>query len=244
MFDLADRQQSEKDLAENLHDKLCVERIEPWLDGSKIDLGDEWRNAFADGIFSSRIFVPLLSRKALAQMRSLTPDSPCDNVLLEYRLAIELYVHAAEYGRPPLTMLPVLVGEQTNEISAQLAESSVRGGTSSSSLGVYDSNVDDAARHLQTIKLTGEFYTQFDFSIREALPRMSVKSVDSELDRHLTRFWLKRHGSVEGRPALITSGQTVHETVSLMLEFQAIKLESMGRKQSLEYVVRASSSST
>ena len=49
---------------------------------------------FIDGLFKSRVFVPILSREAFVNksqnILSLTNTSPIDNVLLEYRLAEEL----------------------------------------------------------------------------------------------------------------------------------------------------------
>jgi hypothetical protein len=56
-----------------------------------------WEEGFCDGLLKSRIFVPLLSKKAInnpankrCDFTALTPDSPCDNVLLEHNIALEL----------------------------------------------------------------------------------------------------------------------------------------------------------
>ena len=45
---------------------------------------------FADGLFGSKIFVPVLSKAGLAGFAELQEDSPCDNVLLEHFLALEM----------------------------------------------------------------------------------------------------------------------------------------------------------
>ena len=281
------RQRTEKDLAERLHDKLCAERVGAWLDQKNIDDGDKWANAFVDGLFGSRIFTPLLSRKSLAPMRSLKPTSPCDNLLLEYRIALELYKHHEAYCRPPLKLLPVFIGDRTNEIAAQLepvrlpppgkfslARDAAEGherqmsprasalsagmeaaglaeSTQSAAAGVtaepsprgrptsYDSNYGKRQRQ---IKLSGEFYTEFDIGQSlGSLPDVVVKTVDDEVARHLERFWEKVPAADRGgkRPPMSTRGQTVKQTVEALLEFQAIKMESMGKKQALEHCVRS-----
>ena len=52
---------------------------------------------FCDGLVKSRIFLPIISKDAINSdtepmynFQNLTPDSKCDNVLLEYWLALEL----------------------------------------------------------------------------------------------------------------------------------------------------------
>lgn len=53
-------------------------------------------DSFANGLIKSRVFVPVLSRRAIndsdndrQNFAKLTADSPCDNVLLEHCLALE-----------------------------------------------------------------------------------------------------------------------------------------------------------
>jgi len=48
---------------------------------------------FADGPSTSLIFVPILSKAALAPWTHLTVTIACDNVLLEYQMAMELKHH-------------------------------------------------------------------------------------------------------------------------------------------------------
>ena len=270
------RVRTEKDLAERLHDKLCAERLLVWLDAKKIDAGDDWRIAFVDGLFGSRIFTPLLSRKGLSSMRTLKADSPCDNLLLEYRIAIELYLHHNAYGRGPLNILPVLVGDRTNEIAAQLEPAPLpppnflvphqtqpvapRDGNALAIVGRPDPQTVDGAVHepnhdgpraeaikryekvQRKIKLTGEFYTEFDIGpALDSLPKVVVKSVDEEVEKQLTRFWEKHVPEAKrgSRPPISTHGQTVRETVETLLKLQGIKMESMGKKPALEHCVRS-----
>jgi hypothetical protein len=71
---------------------------------------------FCDGLISSRIFVPLFSRGAInhptnprQQFPALTPTSPCDNVLLEHRLALDL-VESGMIDK----IYPILIGDDDN----------------------------------------------------------------------------------------------------------------------------------
>ncbi len=52
--------------------------------------GVSWEEGFCDGLVKSRIFLPLLSKGVLSNFEKLRADSYCDNVLLEYNLALEL----------------------------------------------------------------------------------------------------------------------------------------------------------
>jgi hypothetical protein len=56
-----------------------------------------WEKGFCDGLSQSKVFMPILSRGAInhpdkpsQNFSKLTNDSPCDNVLLEHLLALEL----------------------------------------------------------------------------------------------------------------------------------------------------------
>ena len=76
--------------------------------------GDVWRDAFCQALATSRVFVPILSRGAVnagaetpaRHWPALRHDSPCDNVLLEHRLALEL----VEQGLCE-AVAPVLLGD-------------------------------------------------------------------------------------------------------------------------------------
>ena len=61
----------------------------------------------ADGLFGSKIFVPVLSKAGLAGFAELQEDSPCDNVLLEHFLALEMQKRGLLHA-----IFPVFVGQQ------------------------------------------------------------------------------------------------------------------------------------
>ena len=65
-----------------------------------------WEEGFCDGLVKSKCFVPLFSRGSSKNFMRLAVSSPCDNVLLEYNLALEL----RERGLIEF-IFPVLIGD-------------------------------------------------------------------------------------------------------------------------------------
>jgi hypothetical protein len=100
------RVHSEKDLVERLCDKLELKGINVWCDFRSLPGGELWEESFVDGLCSSDVFVPVMSKAALAPFASLTPESTCDNVLFEHQLALELKMRGQLHR-----IFPVLVGE-------------------------------------------------------------------------------------------------------------------------------------
>jgi hypothetical protein len=97
---------SDVDLVEKLYLSLKAEGVDVWWDKKCLPPGQPWEEGFADGLCSSDVFVPVLSKASLAPFAQLTAASACDNVLLEYQLALELH------KRGDLRAIyPVLVGE-------------------------------------------------------------------------------------------------------------------------------------
>jgi hypothetical protein len=103
---LSYRVRDNADVAEKMYDKLRVQSVDVWWDQKCLTPGEPWEDSFADGLFSAGVFVPLLSKAALAPFATLTPESGCDNVLLEYCLALEL----KERGELR-AIFPVLIGD-------------------------------------------------------------------------------------------------------------------------------------
>ena len=71
--------------------------------------GQLWEEGFADGLNESDVYVPVLSKAALASYAQLTSQSKCDNVLLEQLLALELKKRDDSF-----LICPVFVGELEN----------------------------------------------------------------------------------------------------------------------------------
>ena len=82
---------------EKLYNLLTAQGFKVYWDKLCLLPGVDWEQGFCEGLVSSRAFVPLLSRDAInhpdkpwQNFSKLTPDSNCDNVFLEHRLAVEL----------------------------------------------------------------------------------------------------------------------------------------------------------
>jgi Protein kinase domain/TIR domain len=88
---LSYRVASDVDKIQILYDKLIATGLKVWWDKKCIEDGKRWEDEFCDGLVQSRVFVCLVSKDAVAgPFRRLTVNSPCDNVLLEHQLALEL----------------------------------------------------------------------------------------------------------------------------------------------------------
>jgi len=97
---------SDADLVESLYYRLKAEGVKVWWDKRCLPDGQPWEQGFADGLCGSEIFVPVLSKAALAPCARLTGASACDNVVLEHQLALEL-----QHRGHLRAIFPVLVGE-------------------------------------------------------------------------------------------------------------------------------------
>ena len=82
---------------EYLYNLLTERGIKVWWDKKCLLPGMPWEEGFCNGLIKSKSFVPLLSRNAIKNpsnfnmnFEKLTETSRCDNVYLEYRLALEL----------------------------------------------------------------------------------------------------------------------------------------------------------
>ena len=107
---LSYRVSSDAAIVERLYNQLSALGVEVWRDAECLEPGLKWERDFVDALCRSNVFVPVLSRAGLANFALLKPDSVCDNVLLEYRLARELQ----ERGRIA-RIVPVLVGDFFNK---------------------------------------------------------------------------------------------------------------------------------
>jgi hypothetical protein len=94
---LSYRVASDSEHVEALYDSLCGVGLRVWYDKKCLKPGASWAEGFVNGLIKSRIFVPILSRGAINNSSEIrmnfamaSEDSPCDNVLLEQRMALEL----------------------------------------------------------------------------------------------------------------------------------------------------------
>jgi len=140
---LSYRVASDQALAEELYNRLLALGLRVWWDKKCLKPGQPWEDGFADGLFSSSILVPVLSKGALATFATLTPDSPCDNVLLEHLLALE------QHQRGKLkAIFPVFVGEPIDG-SSKLSNFFETGGMPARNDAVVASVDEKAIEHLR-----------------------------------------------------------------------------------------------
>ena len=90
---LSYRVASESATVQLFYDLLKKKNVAAWLDVKNLEAGKDWEEGFCAGLANSRIFLPLISRKSIKrQFETIEVQSRCDNVLLEFRLALELQV--------------------------------------------------------------------------------------------------------------------------------------------------------
>jgi len=97
-------------------DKICIQEYgsRDARFGNGSELGNSISNGFMSGLVNCKYFVPLISRNSINHptvdefnFSKLNPDSPGDDLLLEYRLASELKDLNLIQG-----VFPVLIGDQ------------------------------------------------------------------------------------------------------------------------------------
>jgi serine/threonine protein kinase/Leucine-rich repeat (LRR) protein len=153
-----------------VEDKTCQSGSRPllvWLDKHCLLAGQPWEEGFCDGLVNSACFVCLLSRnainhpeKAWQNFSRLEEGSRCDNVLLEWRLALELRDRHLIEG-----VFPVLIGDKQIQ---QVAS-------------------DDGTCVSERVKYTNYFPTGCHPS---GIPDVVISSVESKVREHLDRHGL------------------------------------------------------
>ena len=109
---LSYRVSSDSRHCELMYEMLTERGLRVWWDKKCLQPGVDWEEGFCEGLMKSRAFVPLLSRVGLQNFNDLTESSQCDNVLLEYRLALELQsFNLVEF------VFPVMIGDSSADCS-------------------------------------------------------------------------------------------------------------------------------
>ena len=93
------RKASDKNLArkiyENLHDKILENgsKMRVYFDEQSLEDGQSWEDGFIQGLSRSWVFVPIVSVESLQEMvRKAEDQEECDDVLMEWFVAIELHL--------------------------------------------------------------------------------------------------------------------------------------------------------
>ena len=95
---------------ELMYEMLTEKGLRVWWDKKCLQPGADWEGGLCEGLIKSRAFVPLWSRGGLQNFESLVEASRCDNVLLEYRLALELLSFNLLDA-----VFPVLIGDSSGD---------------------------------------------------------------------------------------------------------------------------------
>jgi hypothetical protein len=112
------RQTSDTVFARMLYDCLSKfafgtdgRRLKVFLDRERLLSGLSWKEGFVEGLRRSTLMAPIVSKGCLEPMAKLDPAAKdwCDNVLLEWKLGLEL-IHQEEY--PLQAILPIMVGTE------------------------------------------------------------------------------------------------------------------------------------
>ena len=99
---------ADTDVAEKLYWMLKSEGFFPFLDKECLVSGMSWREGFLSGLQKSLLFLPLISRAALAPARNFTIDHGGDMVLLEYSMAFQVM----DVSENPSFVCPLHVGQR------------------------------------------------------------------------------------------------------------------------------------
>ena len=117
---LSYRVDSDSDHVEMMYNALTEQGLKVWWDKLCLLPGQPWEEGFCDGLVNSSCFVCLLSRnainhpdKAWQNFCKLEAGSRCDNVLLEWRLALELQERRMIEG-----VYPILIGDKSSMSSS------------------------------------------------------------------------------------------------------------------------------
>ena len=95
------RVKTEHQLAKALFDKLSDmtlvesgQKLRVYLDSERLEDGERWDSGFMDALCESWIVVPILSSGSLGPMADLAGNENCDNCLLEWVAALELFARS------------------------------------------------------------------------------------------------------------------------------------------------------
>jgi len=110
---LSYRVSSDSKHVEMFYEALTAKGLEVWWDRKCLLAGQNWESGFCRGLVCSATFVALISRGAVNNesndrnnFEKLQPDSSCDNVLLEWLLALDLQERHMIKG-----VFPVMIGD-------------------------------------------------------------------------------------------------------------------------------------
>jgi serine/threonine protein kinase len=143
------RVDSDAGCAAKLYAALTACGLAVFLDSKCLKDGQPWERGFVDALCTTYCFVPILSRSAIkSRFEALTESSACDNVLLEYRLAIEL-AQRSLVSR----IFPLFLGDLSHGCTPQRSHYFSSGCQPAASAAVVSAVESKVAQHLETLGL-------------------------------------------------------------------------------------------
>lgn len=220
------RVKSDKDAAEAIYDVLTEAGLKVWWDAKCLEKGKLWEAGFCDGMVSSAVFLPLLSKDAVnsdsvswQNFSKLEKGSRCDNVFLEHRLALEL----KEMGLIE-AVYPVFLGEVQTKGEGAIATAIKKDILGSE--GKDDGDLDDKDQEVKVSDLNalrGSFSTRIYADFDEfKLPQLRDTEVDAVEDK------LKGHLERQGLGLPLHEKATVNYVYSELSAYQGFFLKGPG----------------
>jgi heat shock 70kDa protein 1/2/6/8 len=105
------RADTDEDVARDIYEKLEKNGIKTFWDTKCLKPGENWKMGFLRGLKASSCFVALISSKGLEPVRNTSKDHSCDNVLLEYEMALEINDKRKQAKKTEM-IIPVLLSEK------------------------------------------------------------------------------------------------------------------------------------
>jgi len=197
--------------AEMLYDALTAKGLKVWWDVKCLIPGQNWEEGFCSGLTNSSTFICLMSRGGMKNpskdnqnFEKLTSDSPCDNIVLELRLALELKQRQMIEG-----IYPVLVGDRdANGIYNRY----FRAGCSPAAPDIVVNSVELKLREHLDRESQGLPYIDYE----------TVKSICAQI-------LANQGGYIEGNP--VEAIERVSEHIHLMVENLRKKAKSKRRQR-------------
>lgn len=197
---------SDSSRAQFLYKRLTAAGLKVWFDQECLKDGKNWKIGFAEGLINSRVFVCLISRDAIEpedpsrRITCLKPTSPCDNVILEWRLSLELHDRGMiqhiypifvnnradgtfeRYQRPPFTKENHVVVKEIEDTLSSLLDDAGLGSPSRLSTSVQQ--VYNSITEMQGCCRNEEFNASVDFIVNKVHSMCQKEDISKETSPH------------------------------------------------------------
>uniref|UniRef100_A0A7S4BYV9 C-terminal of Roc (COR) domain-containing protein n=1 Tax=Chrysotila carterae TaxID=13221 RepID=A0A7S4BYV9_CHRCT len=213
---------TDSELADALYDWLSATHVGNramvvFQDKRRLQDGERFDFAFMRAMLSSRVCCPIISLDALARMVFLDANSPVDNVLLEWSLALHLH---EQYG---LRVIPILQGPRE-----QLPD----GAAGWRITDLFATRPPKLRADLKGYEVNKKGVPiADDRSIFNRVPNVQVRSINERLDEFCSRYNLR----------LVPNHRTPHQVVHEVTHFLGLLLWQLQSNTSAPHTSRTAS---